>query len=164
MAALTAVNPVVVGKDTSMATVKMLILNGQSWNAGQFLYVDTSGLLNACASDADAATGGIKYYALTDQTDPGNSTTEAEVGIITSDTIFEGNELDGTVTQANIGPFYAIDVTSNVVTVDVGDTSNDAVVITDIGSEFSPAQYNTDDTKAKIRFRILNVALEAAPA
>ena len=72
MATLTAVNPVV-AKGDHMETVKKLILSGQTWNAGQFLFADANGLLKACASNADAGTGGIKYYAITDQTDPGDS-------------------------------------------------------------------------------------------
>jgi len=162
-ATLTPKNPELVSGPV-MATIEKLILNGQSWNAGQFLNLDANGLLNSCASDDDAGTGGIKYLALSDQTDPGNSTTLEEVGIIESDHIFEGNELDGTVADANIGDQYGIDVTSNVVTVDVGDTSNPAVVITDIGNRFSPAEYASDDIKARVRFRILTVCLEATPA
>jgi hypothetical protein len=164
MATLTAVNPKVVKSDVPMETVSRLILNGQSWKAGQFLYLDTNGYLNTCASDADAATGGIKYYALADQDDPAVNTTYAEVGVITADTVFEGNELDGAVTAANIGPYYGISVASNIVTVDVDDTGNDAVVITEIGPDWSPAQYVAADTLAKVRFKIIAATLNAENA
>jgi len=163
MATLTAVNPKMV-KGPVMETVTKLILNGQSWSAGEVLYVDTSGLLNTCATDADAGTGGIKYLALADQADPGNSTTEVEVGVITSQHEFEGNELDGAVSDANVGEQYGINVTSNVVTVDVGDTTNPAVVITDRGPQWSPVEYETSDVKGKLRFRYLTTVLEATPA
>jgi len=164
MATLVAVNPEVVGKGTAMPTGTYAILSGQSWKAGQFLFLDTNGLLKACASDAASGTGGIKFLALADQTDPGNSTTDIEVGLITRDTIFEMNELDGSVTVSNRGQFYALDVTSNVCTVDVGDTGNDALEIVALGGDFSPAEYNNSDTKAKVHCKILTVALEAAPA
>lgn len=163
MATLTAANPRLV-KGPVMETQKKLILNGQSWLAGEFLNLDANGLLNECASDDDAGTGGIKYYALTDQTDPGNSTTEAEVGVIVSDHEFEGNELDGTVADANVGDQYGINVTSNVVTIDVGDTTNPAVVITNRGPQYNPVDFVDADVKAKIRFRILTTVLEATPA
>jgi len=163
MATLTKANPEVVGGPI-MATTTKLILNGQSWNAGQFLFADSSGLLKTCTSDADASTGGIKYLALSTQTDPGNSTTEEEVGVITHDHIFEGNELDGAVSVSNIGMNYGIDVTSNVVTVDVGDTSNPAVVITDVGSQFSPEQYEASDVCGKLRFQVLTTVIECAGA
>lgn len=162
---LTATNPVVFKCETPMETTdQYYILNGQSWKAGQFLYVDTSGLLKACASDADAGTGGIKFLALTDQDDPGNSTTKAEVGIITADMVFEMNELNGTVSQANLGQFYALDVTSNVCTVDVDDTSNDALELVALGYETNPALYDSTDIKAKVYCKVLTVAIEAAAA
>lgn len=161
--ALTPANPEVVGGPV-MATIKKLILSGQSWKAGQFLFDDSSNLLSTCASNADAGTGGIKYFALTETTDPGNSTTEAEIGIITDEHIFEGNELDGTVGVGNIGGHYGIDVTSNVVTVDIADSSDPSVVITGVGSAYNPAQYSTSDVKGKLRFSVLNVALDATPA
>ena len=78
--------------------------------------------------------------------------------------IFEGNELDGTVSQANKGQQYAINVTANVVTVDVSDTGNDAVEITQVGPDWNPAQYTTADTYAKIRFKIAPACLQAAAA
>ena len=127
MATLIVTNPELFQSDLPMATIKKFILSGQSWKQGQWLFTDGDDLLKACASDADSGTGGIKYVALTDQTDPGNSTTEATVGIITADMIFVVNELDGTVAAADVGTLIAIDVTSNVVTADLGDTSNDAL-------------------------------------
>lgn len=163
MATLTAVNPRLV-KGPVMESTSLLIANGQSWSAGQFLYVDTSGLLNACASDADSGTGGIKYYALTDQADPGNSTTYAEVGVIHADHVFEINELDGTLAAANLGQFYGIDVTSNVVTVDVGDTTNDALEIVELAADYNPVQNSTADIKARCRVKVIPAALNAAAA
>lgn len=164
MATLTVSNPEVVG-GPPMEMVKKLILNGQHWSAGEFLNQDNNGLLNECATDDDAGTGGgIKYYAITAQTDPGNSTTEAEVGIITSEHIFEGNELNGAVSDANVGNQYGIDVSTHVVTIDVDDTTNPAVVIVDRGPQYNEAEYTTSDVKGKLRFKILTTVLEASPA
>lgn len=165
MATLTATNPVVVQSDAPMATTKLYILNGQSWKAGQFLNVDANGLINACATDDDASTGGgIKYYALTDQADPGNSTTLAEVGVITADMVFEMNELDGTVSLANKDQFYALSVASNVCTVDVGDTGNDALQIVELGYLKNPALYDSADVKAKVWCKVIPAVLNADPA
>lgn len=166
MAVLNAENPKVYTQGSPMEVDdNHYIKNGQSWSAGQFLYVDTSGRLVACASDAAAGTGGIKYQALEDATDPAaEDTTLASVGIITRDTEFIGNELDGTLTSANKGQFYGLDVTSNVCTLDAGDTGNDALEVTRLGSEIAPAQYAAADTLAKVCFKILTTSLEAAPA
>ena len=161
---LNAENPRVVAGPPLEKNSSMYIKTGQSWNAGQFLYVDTAGLLNACASDADAGTGGIKYIAMDTVTDPGNDTTTADVGVLTRDHILEGNELDGTVARTNLGNYYALNVTSNVCTVDVGDTGNDAFEIVDLGYIYDAAQYNSTDVKGKVRFKILTTVLEAAPA
>jgi hypothetical protein len=165
MATLTATNPVVVQSDAPMATTKLYIKNGESWKAGQFLNVDASGLINVCATDDDASTGGgIKYYALTDQDDPGDSTTLAEVGIITADMVFEMNELDGTVSLANKDQFYALSVASNVCTVDVGDTGNDALQIVELGYLKNPALYDSTDTLAKVWCKVIPAVLNADPA
>lgn len=163
MATLTSVNPRVVAGPV-MATEKILILNGQSWKAGQFLFVDTSGLLKTCASDSDSGTGGIKYFALTDQTDPGNSTTYAEVGVIHPDHVFEINELDGAVDSANIGGIYGIDVTSNVVTVDEGDTSNPALKVIAVASDYNTLQNDVADVKGRCKVQVIASVIDAARA
>jgi len=163
MATLTAVNPRVVAGPV-MATEKILILNGQSWKAGQFLFVDTSGLLKTCASDADSGTGGIKYFALVDQTDPGNSTTYAEVGVIHPDHVFEINELDGAIDSANIGGIYGIDVTSNVVTVDEGDTSNPALKVIAVASDYNTLQNDVADVKGRCKVQVIASVIDAARA
>ena len=161
MATLISVNPELIYSDNSMETTKKRILNGQTWNKGQWLFTDTSDLLKACASDADGGTGGIKFVALTDQTDPGNSTTLAEVGVITSDMIWGMNELDGTVALTDVGAQFAVDVTSNVVTVDIGDTTNIAVEITDLGATLNPIKYVVADVKAKVYAKVIAAALTA---
>jgi hypothetical protein len=163
MATLTAVNPRVVAGPV-MATENILILSGQSWKAGQFLFVDTSGLLKTCASDADSGTGGIKYFALADQTNPGNSTTYAKVGVIHPGHVFEINELDGAIDSLNIGGIYGIDVSSNVVTVDEADTSNPALKVISVASDYNPLQNAADDVKGRCRVQVIASVIDAARA
>tara|TARA_R110002167_G_scaffold153010_4_gene347134 strand:+ start:572 stop:1069 length:498 start_codon:yes stop_codon:yes gene_type:complete len=162
MATLISVNPELIQSDNSMETTKKRILNGQTWNKGQWLFTNTSDLLKACASDADAGTGGIKFVALTDQTDPGDSTTLAEVGVITSDMIWGMNELNGTVALTDVGAQFNINVTSNVVTVDVDDVTDIAVEITDLGATLNPIKYVVADVKAKVYAKVIPAVLEAA--
>jgi len=152
---LTKVNPSVI-HGGPMATVSLLITNGQSWKAGQFLTV-SSGALVACASDAVD----IKYFALADQADPGNATTECEVGVITADHQFVINELDGAVTVANIGARYALDVTSNVCTLDVGDTGHDCFIVKDVMSAIEPINNKSDDVCGRAIVSVLQSVIEA---
>jgi hypothetical protein len=72
----------------------------------------------AIATDVFTNTGGLQFYALADQSDPGNATTLAEVGILTQDMEWEGHVLSGTVSDANVGLEYGVNVASNVFTVD----------------------------------------------
>ena len=153
MATLTKANPRVV--DGHMETTKLLITNGQSWNAGQFLHT-VSGALTASASDAV----NFKYYALTTQTDPGNATTYAEVGVITNDIVFEGNELDATTAVATWkGGCYGIDVTSNIVCVDAGETSAIAVEVVDVGFLYEPIKNAVTETYPRVKFKVLQLEL-----
>jgi len=164
---LTVANPAMVEPhDVVMATTnEHAVLNGQSWKKGQFLFLDANARLKACASDADASTGGIKFLALNNQDDPGaNDTDYPEVGIITDEMVFEINELDGTVATANIGVAYGIDVTSNVVTIDVGDTSNPALQIVSLGFNRNPVLYKSDDIKAKVYAKVIPAVVNAANA
>ena len=169
MATKTAQNPKV-AQGPVMETVELYILNGQSWSAGQFLNVDASGLLNTCASDDDAGTGGgVKYYALTAQTDPGNSTTKATVGVITSDHVFEINVYHGTAASAVapitvIGQQYALYVASNVCWCDISDTTNVVFTVVDVASEYEPMQNLATDIYGLVRVSILDTVLQCKPA
>ena len=160
MATLTAVNPVV-SKGAHMETVSKLILNGQSWTAGALLTITSAGLLRVVATGPTAAIGGIKYYALTGQSNPGNSTTYAKVGVITPSTVFEGNELDGTADLAFVGDSYNIDLTGGVYTVDCGSVDKPAVIVTEVASEYERIKNSAADVKGRLRFRILSTMLDA---
>ena len=163
MAALTAVNPTV-SKGGHMETVKKLILNGQSWSAGQFLFIDANGLLEVCAITQTVALGGIKYYALTDQADPGAVGVYAEVGVITRDTIFEIHEKNGTVADANVGDVYNLFVDANVCTIDVEVVSKPALMVTEIAQDYERIKNVAADTSARLRVRVLSTLIDALGA
>lgn len=160
MAALTQTNPEVYSGPPMQVNSDYYVKNGQSWKAGEFLYVDTNGQLVVCATDATV----IKFQAIADQSDPGDSTTVATVGVIDADHIFRGNEYDTTATKAALGQKAAINVTDNVVSIDISDTTHDAVLITGIASDDNPIQDSNADTKARLYFKILDAALQGDPA
>lgn len=153
-ATLTSVNPVVY-QGPVMATRSILITNGQSWKAGQLLSV-SSGALIAAASNSVAC----KYYALKDQTDPGNTTTFAEVGVITSEHVFLMNELDGAVPATSIGQLHSLDVTSNVCTVDTADNTTPCFRVVGIFSQIQPITDKSDDVKGRLLVKILQSVLD----
>lgn len=161
MAALTPTNPILVSQDTgTMSRVKIKILNGQSWKAGQLLRVDANGYLKAVATDGTQ----ITHYALSDQANPGNTTTEAEVGVLDGDMEFEGNALSQRLAITQIGARYALNVASNIVTIDPTDPTNVSVILTNVGPNWSPAQYDYTDTLQRCRFKILSTVLQATRA
>ena len=156
MATLTKANPRVVAGH--METTSLLIANGTSWQAGQFLHT-VSGALTVSATSAV----NFKYYALTTQADPGNATTYAEVGVITNDLVFEGNEVDATSAVATWkGLFCGIEVTSNIVTVDTGEVTNTSVVVEDVGFLYEPLKNNATETYPLVKFRVAQSTLDAA--
>lgn len=165
MAALTANNPRL-WKGT-METAKVLIKNGESWKAGQFLHVDTSGLLAACGDNhkAGAGGGGSLYYALTDQADPGNSTTLAKVGVVTNDQVWLVNELDTTATSASIGQEVAFEVDSNICTFDISDGATNPFgrIVGVLSSEIEPIMNDAADTKARFLIQVYASVYESAP-
>ena len=156
MATITKANPRAV--KNHMETVDVLVANGASWWAGQFLH-PVSGTLTSSASNAV----NFKYHALSTQADPADTTTYAEVSLITDDIVFEGNELDATASSAAwIGNIYAINVSNNVVTVDISATSLPSVRVVDIGSNYEPIKNASTDTCPRIRFKVLQSVLDAA--
>ena len=149
--------------------VKRLILNGQTWNAGQFLRFTTGGFLTVSATGDDVAAGGLQYYALKSQTDPGDTTSLADVVMIHSDTIFEGNIWHSSAGSALapasiIGNTYAIDVTSNICSVDLevkGD-ANAAFYLDDVASNYETSGNNlATDQYGLVTFKVLTTVLEA---
>lgn len=143
-----------------MERIKLLILNGQSWKGGQFLRIDANGYLKPVATDGTQ----ITHYALSDQADPVSTTTYAEVGVVTAEQEYEANLLSQRGPATIVGGKYALNVASNIVTVDLTDPTNVAVQITDVGQLFSPAEYDATDTKQRVRFKVLTTVIEAARA
>ncbi len=160
-----SVNPRII-QDPSFPTVveNLRILDGQSWKANQLLFTDAAGLLKACASEADDGTGGVKYLAMEDQADPGNSTTKAPVVRLTEGMRLEMYVLTGTVSSANLKLRYGLDVASNLCTVKLADTSNLAFEVIDLGFERNPMEFTSGDDPGVVWVRVLPAALEAAGA
>jgi len=151
---LTSVNPKVY-QGPVMGTMSILITNGQSWKAGQLLSV-SSGALIAAASNSVAC----KYYALKDQTDPGNATTFAEVGIIKADHVFVMNELNGAVPATAVGQLYSLDVTLNVCTVDTADNTTPCFRVTGIAVTDDPINNKSDDICGRLYVTVLQSVLD----
>lgn len=151
---LTSVNPALY-QGPVMATQSILITNGQSWKAGQLLSV-SSGALIAAASNSVAC----KYYALKDQADPGNTTTFAEVGVITAEQVFVMNELDGVVPATSVGKLHSLDVTSNVCTVDTADNTTPCFRVVGIAYVDQPLQNKSDDVHGRLYVKVLQSVLD----
>lgn len=155
MATLTKVNPKVY-QGPVMSTIKLLITNGSSWKAGQFLTV-SSGALVACATDAVD----IKYLALADQADPGNATTYAEVGVIDPAHVFVMNLYSGAPSSATIGANIALNVASNVCTADYTDTTHDSLNVVDVLATQTPLTDSASDTYGRILVKVLGTVIQA---
>lgn len=181
MATLTIARPRLVKTDIGNYEVlenAYRVEDNQTWQAGDFLRLNTSGLLERCANDVDSATGGIQFYALEDQADPDNSTTFATVLKITEDMEFEGNVYHSTAASALaassiIGQKYGlVHVTSagaadadGIPVVDLEDTSNPAFQVTAIASDYDESGENTAaDVYGLCRFKVLAACIDADPA
>ena len=160
MATLVAVNPKVV--EGSMQLVTRYVGENTAWKAGEILRINNAGALVAISDNA--ATGGAAYLALTDRASAAGTQGYVQVGEIASDLVFEMHVKSGTVTFANIGQSYALDVTSNKVTIDTGDTSDPMVTVLELGFNYDPAVNDTSDTVARVRVKFLQSVIDAAPA
>ena len=156
MATLVPKNPKLVSSATALVKRRIPCAGSVTWKAGEF-GVAASGLVTPIASNAV----NIQYMFLEDQ--DSSSVAEAMVYVLVLDVgqIYEGFELDGTLANANIGEDYGVDVTSNIFTVDVGDTSNKAIKIVNIASTYEPSRNVTADVKARCQFRFLSTVVNA---
>lgn len=159
MATLVAVNPKVV-KGT-MEIVTRYAATSTVWKAGEILRINSSGALVAISDNA--STGGAAYLALTDRA-TGDAAGYVEVGKITSDLVFEMHLKSGTASAANIGQSYALDVTSNKVTIDTADTTDPYVTVQELGFNYDPAVNDSSDTLARVRVKFIQSIIDAAPA
>ena len=155
MATLTPSNPILVQGGPLKRIRQAPATVSQTWKAGE-LCVYTTGLATLVASDGQVVHGQF----LNDQTASTTASQLVWVGDIDADMIFEMYELDGTLAAANLQIPYALDVTSNVATVDVGDTGNDAVKIVEIAANYEPSRNVAADVKARCRVRFLAAVVD----
>jgi len=162
---LTVSNPrrLLNGSQAVMDVESRLVDGSATFVAGQWCFAKNDGLVYTCASDADAGTGGIHYVANeTVSAAIGADTTRKRFSRITQDDVFEMFELDGTVAESDTLGSYGIDVTSNVVTYDLGDTTNPAVVLQKPTWTVEEFKNDSTDIKAKAFAKVLPAVLEAA--
>lgn len=136
------------------APVKVLAADSQTWKAGQWGYF-ASGEATFCDDDATV----IQFVFLEDQT-TSTSTTSVRIAYIKPGMLFEMFELNGTIGNANRGESYALDLTSNILTVDVDDTGHDAVQVIKLGVEYDPERNKSDDIKARMIVMPLTACIE----
>jgi hypothetical protein len=152
---LTQVNPQVY-QGPVMKTAKVLITNGVSWKAGQFL-TTSAGALVACATNAVD----VKYYALKDQADPGNATTLAEVGVIDPAHVFIINSTSTAPVLTYIGLSCCMNVASNVCTATIGTAANPAFKIVDVMSTQQPITDSVTDVNGRVLVQVLTSVIQA---
>ncbi len=163
MATLVATNPTLYSSQTTPQVVKVYAAAGttSNWNPGQFLRINSSGQCVATADSGGAA--GMQYFSITRRL---NSAAEVagyvDVMKVTSDMVFKGQVYNsGTVTAANIGQQYEIDVTSNVTSINTGEAAAVTEIVA-LGYQKDPALYDSADTNAVVYFRVLTAALDVA--
>ncbi len=131
--------------------------SGASFKIGEILKL-SSGQVTQVASDESTD---IFCFALQDSS--GVQGTLIDIVVIDETTVFFGNVYHGTIGSAisdedNIGVMYALYVASNRVHVDIGDTSNDAVVI------IALANNEKGDTYGRCYFKFISAVLEGNDA
>ncbi len=147
----------------NMENATLLIKNGQSWIAGQFLNTDGANGLVVCAAGDGSGGGGIKYYAYSAQSDPANATTTTTVGRVTADQVWEANiASDDVSADAMVGVRYAITVETGKVTINLDDTTNVGCIVEDLKTNRDPISSTVGDTSDIIRIKFLSIATEAA--
>ena len=151
---LTQKNPRLVKSNDPMEKQYVLAADAKTWKAGQ------PGLYASGVASPVASNGAVVHFVfMADQT-TSTSSTYAWVGLVTADMVFEGFELDNALAASMINVPYAVDVTSNILTVDTGDTDNDCVKIIDLASNYEPSRNKSDDVKARCWFRYLTAAID----
>ncbi len=166
MATLTLVNPSVKVSGAGYRYSRYKIASGASWTAGQFVRLNSAGLLVAYVADDTLITG----IALETVTDPGNNTTTADIFVLASDTELEGQIYHVTpasalADQTVLGLVCDLWVASNVVSLDIAGSNNISAQITKLLSDINPTENSTADLYGRVRFKIISSVLEAdAPA
>lgn len=161
MAALTAVNPKLVKGPAEIVT--QYAPTSVAWSAGQFLTLNTSGLVAVADAAGGPAGIGLKYQALTSRAS-GDAAGYVEVLKVESTQEWEMHVKSGTVSAANIGILYGIDVTSGVCTVDTSDTTDPCFKVQALGYVYDPAVNDSADTVARVRVQVVQGAIDAVTA
>lgn len=162
MATLTAVNPKLVKGPVEIVT--QYAPTSVAWAAGQFLTMNTNGLVMVADNAGGPAGTGIKYQALTARVS-GDAAGWVQVGRVTSDQVYEMHLLSGAVTVAdNIGYLYGIKDEAGVHVVDQTDTTDPCFKLVDIGWRYNPAENDSSDTLARVRVQVVQGAIDAVTA
>jgi hypothetical protein len=145
-----------------MEVSERLIDGAATWKAGQFLTQKSDGLIYTCASDEDS----IQYIALQDLDSAiGNDTTYMRLGVVHADDVFEMNVIGGSTNaaEAEVGTNYAMDVTSNVCTVDLADSGTAAkncLKVVEPSFRNSTVQDKSTDVYGRVLVRVLQAAID----
>jgi len=143
-----------------MQIEKRLVDGAATYKAGQFLRGANDGLIYVCASNAVD----LHYLAIADLgTAIGADTTYKRMARLHKDDILEMFELNGAIAESDVKERRALDVTSNVCTVDNDDTDNDAfIVVAPVWREEAYVNTSTD-LKARVLVKILDAVVNAEP-
>lgn len=170
---LTKVNPRWVGNTNVKACMarKDVIADGAAtWKAGQFLRQDADGLVYLSTTGAASGVGAdaIMYQALSDLNSATGDETGAvlqNVSVIDSGDVFEMNAYASTVSRANVGQLYGMNVSGGLCTVLTSDATNKIFEVVNVTSIERPfGQDAVDDVYGRLTVKVLNTALQAATA
>jgi hypothetical protein len=159
MATLVAVNPRLVQGDQEI--VSRHAATSTAWKAGEFLRVNSSGELVAISDNAGLV--GIQYQAISDRA-TGDAAGYVEVAVVTSAQVYEMHFKSGAAVAAQEGQGFDISVDSNVQTLDPADTTGPSMTVLSLCFNTNPAQNDSADTVARVWARVLQTAIDAAPA
>lgn len=144
---------------------------GEDWEAGDWLQLRDDGTVTKSTDSSGIGTGGtnVRFIALSDH----DSSAEGKsvfvpVQAITQDTVFRG-QLGASSTgstipvQAMIGNRYDVTAINSTLVVDVDDTTNPCVEITDVEPNWNPFKSESSESYGMVEFKILPSVLETAP-
>jgi len=143
-----------------------LVETGETFKSGEFCRKASDGLMyEAVTGVTSVAASATTHYALEDlDATIGNSTTRKQFGVVAASDEYEMNELDGTVAEVTEGNHYEIDVTSNVCTLDLGNTNFPTFQLVTPLWRIREFQDTSSDTLARVIAKPLTINIEAAPA
>jgi len=167
MATKIAKNPVYYQSQVrpNMDISSWLVDGAATFVTGELCRIASDGLVYEGITGANSGVGddAVHLYALeTVEAAIGADTTRKRFALINKDDQFEMNELDGTVTEAMRGQSYALNVTSNVCTIDTSDTTNITFECVQPVWRIEPLLNDSTDTLARLIVKPLASMLDAA--